>query len=116
MSLPETGYKVLTGIEMSVLEREGIFAGATVDLADGFIHLSTADQLEETVAKHFAGQGDLHIAAVDLLALGNAVKWEVSRGDALFPHIYAPLPFSAVIAHSPLERDDAGKLKLPVAG
>lgn len=116
MNLPETGYKVLTGEEMSVLEKDGIFAGAPVDLADGFIHLSTADQLEETVAKHFANQSDLHIAAVNLQALGNAVKWEISRGVALFPHIYASLPLSAVITHSPLERDGDGKLKLPVAG
>ena len=107
MSRPETGYKVLTGEEMSVLERDGIFAGAPLDLADGFIHLSTAGQLEGTVTKHFAGQSDLHIAAVDLPALEDAVKWEVSRGGELFPHVYAPLPLSAVIAHSPLERDDA---------
>jgi uncharacterized protein (DUF952 family) len=110
------GYKVLTAGQMTALEHEASFAGAPVDLADGFIHLSTAEQLDETVDKHFAGQDDLHIAAVDLAALGDAVRWEVSRGGALFPHIYAPLPLSAVIAYGPLERDEAGKVKQPVAG
>lgn len=116
MSTPDLAYKVLTGEQMAALETDGVFAGAPVDLADGFIHLSTAQQLDETVDKHFAGQPDLHVAAVDLAALGEAVKWEPSRGGALFPHIYAPLPLSAVIAYGALERDDEGKVKLPVAG
>jgi uncharacterized protein (DUF952 family) len=111
-----TAYKVLTAGQMAHLEADGTFAGAPVDLADGFIHLSTAAQLDETVAKHFAGLDDLHIAAVDLAALGEAVKWETSRGGALFPHIYGTLPLSAVIAYGPLDRDEAGKIKLPVAG
>lgn len=113
---PAVAYKVLTAEQMEVLETEGTFTGAPVDLADGYIHLSTAAQLDETVAKHFAGQDNLHVAAVDLPVLGDAVKWEPSRGGVLFPHIYAPLPLSAVIAYGPLERDDAGKVKLPVAG
>ena len=109
-------YKVLTADQMAALERDGTFAGAPVDLADGYVHLSTADQLDETVAKHFAGQSGLHVAAVDLSALGEAVVWEPSRGGALFPHVYAALPLSAVIAYGPLERDDDGKVNLPVAG
>jgi uncharacterized protein (DUF952 family) len=113
---PDIAYKVLTGGQLAVLEAAGQFAGAPVDLADGFIHLSTSAQLDETVAKHFAGQHDLHIAAVDLPVLAGAVKWEPSRGGALFPHIYAPLPLSAVLAHGPLERDEAGKIRLPVTG
>jgi uncharacterized protein (DUF952 family) len=113
---PALAYKVLTAEQMEALEKDGTFAGAPVDLADGYIHLSTADQLEETVTKHFAGQENLHVAAVDLEALDTAVKWEPSRGGALFPHIYAALPLSAVIAYGPLERDDDGKVKLPVAG
>jgi uncharacterized protein (DUF952 family) len=111
-----TAYKVLMAEQMTQLEADGAFAGAPVDLADGFIHLSTARQLDETVARHFAGRDDLHIAAVDLAALGGAVKWEPSRGGDLFPHVYAPLPLSAVIAYGPLERDAEGKVKLPVAG
>ena len=109
-------YKVLTQGQMDALEADGSFAGAPVDLTDGYIHLSTAEQLTETVDKHFAGQDDLHVVAVDLDALGDAVKWEESRGGQLFPHIYAALPLSAVVAYSPLERDDAGRVALPVAG
>jgi uncharacterized protein (DUF952 family) len=109
-------YKVLTGTQMAQLEADGVFKGAPVDLSDGYIHLSTAEQLDDTVTKHFAGQSDLHIAAVDLEALGDAVKWEPSRGGALFPHVYGALPLSAVIAYSALERGGDGKLRLPVAG
>ena len=87
-----------------------------MDIADGYIHLSTAAQLTETVDKHFAGQSDLHVAAVDLEAMGEAVKWEESRGGQLFPHIYADLPLSAVIAYGPMKRDEDGKVRLPVAG
>ena len=113
---PTTAYKVLTQAQMDALEADGSFAGAEVDLADGYIHLSTADQLTETVDKHFAGQGDLHVVAVDLDALGDAVRWEESRGGQLFPHIYAVLPLTAVVAYSPLERGDDGRVKLPVTG
>ena len=109
-------YKVLTGEQMDVLLRDGVFLGAPIDLADGYIHLSAADQVTETVDKHFAGQAGLHVATVDLAALGNAVKWEPSRGGQLFPHIYAPLPLSAVSAHGPLARDADGAVLLPVAG
>jgi uncharacterized protein (DUF952 family) len=115
-ALPPVAYKVLTAEQLAVLAAQGSFSGAPVDLADGYIHLSAADQLDETVAKHFAGQSGLHVAAVDLRALGEAVRWEASRGGALFPHIYAPLPLSAVIAYGPLERDDDGRVKLPAAG
>ena len=116
MSQPATAYKVLTADQMAALEQEGAFAGAPVDLADGYIHLSTAAQLTETVDKHFAGQDDLHIAAVDLAAMGGAVKWEESRGGQLFPHLYAPLPLTAVIAYGPMKRDTDGTVRLPVSG
>ena len=116
MTLPATAYKVLTADQMAVLEQEGVFAGAPVDLADGYIHLSTAAQLTETVDKHFAGQNDLHIAAVDLEAMGEAVKWEESRGGQLFPHLYAPLPLSAVVAYGPMKRDEDGSVRLPITG
>ena len=113
--LPLLAYKVLTGPQMAQLEADGVFKGAAVDLADGYIHLSTEAQLTETVDKHFAGQDDLHVAAVDLAALGAAVKWEPSRGGQLFPHIYADLPLNAVVAYSPLERDEDGTVRLPIA-
>jgi len=109
-------YKILTKPQMEALEHEGVFAGAPIDRSDGYIHLSIAGQARETLEKHFAGQDDLWIAAVDLEALGDAVKWEESRGGALFPHLYAPLPLSTVIAYGPVEYEHDGSLKLPVAG
>ena len=110
----ETAYKVLTSGQMAVLLADGSFAGAPVDLTDGYIHLSTAAQLAETVAKHFAGQTGLHIAVVDLGQLGDTVRWEASRGGQLFPHIYGALPISAVTAHCLLEFSDVGSVVLPV--
>ncbi len=112
---PLVAYKVLAADQMRALEADE-FAGAPVDLADGFIHLSTAAQLTETVDKHFAGQSDLSVAAIDLAALGGAVRWEESRGGALFPHIHGAMPLAVVISYGPLERDDNGNVRLPVAG
>ena len=110
-------YKVLTADQLHTLEHEGSFAGAPVDLADGYIHLSALDQLAGTIDKHFAGQSDLQIAAVDLEALGDAVKWEESRGGALFPHIYGvPLTLDVVLDYGPLEYRADGSIKLPVTG
>ncbi|RUN75264.1 DUF952 domain-containing protein [Sphingomonas sp. TF3] len=115
--LPLTAYKVLTAEQMATLETEESFAGAPIDLADGYIHLSTAAQLTETVDKHFAGQSDLHVAAVDLGSFGAGLKWEESRSGQLFPHLYGgPLLLETVIAYGPLERDADGRVKLPVAG
>lgn len=113
---PLTAYKVLTAAQMAALEQDGSFAGAPVDVADGYIHLSTAAQLTETVDKHFAGQDDLHVVAVDLAAHGDTVKWEASRGGQLFPHLYAPMLLETAIAYGPLKRDADGRVKLPVAG
>lgn len=112
---PDTAYKVLTADQMRALEADA-FEGAPIDLADGYIHLSTRDQLTETVDRHFAGQAELWVAAVDLAALGDSVRWEESRGGALFPHIYGAMPLKVVIAYGELERDDDGTVKLPVAG
>ncbi|CAN5361056.1 DUF952 domain-containing protein [soil metagenome] len=113
---PTTAYKVLTAGQMATLEG-GAFDGAPIDLADGYIHLSTATQLTETVDKHFAGQSDLHVAAVDLESLGAAVKWEASRGGQVFPHLYGgPLLLETVIAYGPLTRGEDGSVALPVAG
>ena len=89
-------FKIFTADQWATFKRDGVFTGAPVDLSDGYIHMSTADQLDETLAKHFAGQNDLTIAEVDLTALGESVRWEVSRGNQLFPHIYGVLPMDAV--------------------
>jgi len=106
-------YKVLTAPQMAQFLADGAFAGAPVDLTDGYIHLSALPQLAETIDKHFAGQSDLFIATVNLALLGEAVRWEESRGGALFPHVYAALPLSAVVAHGPLQRSADGAVILP---
>lgn len=111
---PAHAWKVLTAPQMAQLLDRQVFDGAPIDLADGYVHMSTDDQLRETVDKHFAGQTDLHLARIDLTALGDAVRWEVSRGGALFPHLYAPLPLRAVTAHGPLKRAADGAIVLPV--
>jgi uncharacterized protein (DUF952 family) len=94
-------HKILTADQWAQFQSEGVFTGAPVDLADGYIHMSTADQLGETLAKHFAGQTGLVIATIDLTVLGDALKWEVSRGGALFPHFYGALPMAAVVGTTP---------------
>lgn len=109
-------YKILTAEQMHVLEHKSVFEGAPIDLQDGYIHLSTAAQVEETLDKHFAGQAGLWLAAVDLEALGDAVQWEPSRGGQLFPHLYAALPLAAVTAYSEVHYEPDGTLRLPVAG
>jgi len=109
-------YKVLRAEEFARLEADSRFEGAPIDIADGYIHMSTAAQLAETIDKHFTDQGGLTIAAVDLAVLGDAVRWEPSRGGQLFPHLYAALPLSAVLAYGALERDEDGAVRLPVAG
>jgi len=93
-----TAFKVLTHQQWVDFERERVFRGAPVDIADGYIHLSTAEQLESTLAKHFAGQTCLMIAEVDLILLGDAIRWEEARGGDLFPHLYAELPIHAVLS------------------
>jgi len=115
MSLPPVAHKVLTAPQMAQFLADGVFKGAPVDLADGYIHLSAEAQLAETIDKHFTSMGDLFIATVDLAALGDAVKWEVSRGGALFPHVYGDLPLSAVVAHGALVRAGDGSVVLPAA-
>lgn len=112
---PTTAYKVLTADQMIALEADS-FEGAPVDVQDGYIHLSTRDQITETVDKHFAGQSDLWVAAVDLEAHGDAIRWEVSRGGAQFPHLYGNLSLETVVAYSPLEREADGSVRLPVTG
>jgi uncharacterized protein (DUF952 family) len=94
--MSETAFKIFTADQWAQFQTDALFLGAPIDLADGYIHMSTADQLEETLAKHFAGQSGLTIAEIELSPFGDTLKWEVSRGGALFPHLYAPLPMSAV--------------------
>jgi uncharacterized protein (DUF952 family) len=100
-------YKICPHALWQEAERDGVFRGAPVDRADGYIHFSTAGQVQETAAKHFAGQSDLVLVEVEAEALGPALKWEPSRGGALFPHLYGVLPLDAVrrVEELPLGRD-----------
>jgi uncharacterized protein (DUF952 family) len=106
-------YKIVPRDLWREAKRAGAFAGSPVDLKDGFIHLSTAEQVEETAAKHFAGKSDLLLIAVDPQALGAALRYEPSRGGALFPHLYAPLPLSAVRWVKPLPLGADGRHVFP---
>lgn len=90
-----------------------LYAGSASDLADGFIHLSTAAQAAETAAKHFSREPGLVLAEVDEAALGPALKWEPSRGGALFPHLHAPLPLAAVIRTWILSVGASGRHEFP---
>lgn len=88
--------KVLTSDQWAAMQAEERFDGSEDDIRDGFIHLSTPDQVDGTIARHFAGQDGLVLLTIDAHLLGDALKWEASRGGALFPHLYAPLELSAV--------------------
>ena len=105
-------YKILTATQFAELQA-GSFNGAPADIADGYIHLSTAAQLAETLTKHFAGQTGLVIAAVDLAVLGEKIRWEISRGNALFPHLYGRLEATHIIAARPLAWQPDGQVVLP---
>jgi uncharacterized protein (DUF952 family) len=104
----ETIYKICDAVLWREAERAGVFDGAPVDHADGYIHFSTAGQVAETAARHFAGQADLVLVAVNAEALGAALRYEPSRGGAMFPHLYGKLPLSAVRWVKPLPLGAAG--------
>jgi uncharacterized protein (DUF952 family) len=108
-----TIYKICTASEWREAEQAGAYRGSTVDLKDGFIHFSTAEQAVETAAKWFAGQHDLVLVAVDADALGDRLKWEPSRGGALFPHFYGELPLAAVRRRDALPLADNGRHRFP---
>src|SRR5882672_11299200 len=108
-----TLYKICPAALWREAEREGRLRGSEVDLRDGFIHFSTAAQAAETAAKHFAGQHDLVMVRVDAGKLGDQLKWEHSRGGALFPHLYGDLDLAAVIRVDVLPLASDGKHKFP---
>jgi len=85
-------YKIVTAQEWATALANGLFAGSSVDIVDGFIHFSTQAQVAETAARHFAGKEGLVLVAVEEASLGSSLVYEVSRGGALFPHLYGPLP------------------------
>jgi len=88
-------YKLVDRVEWATALAVGAYAGSAVDLADGYIHMSTTAQLAETARRHYAGRSDLVLVEVGLAPLGEALKWEASRGGDLFPHLFAPLPARA---------------------
>jgi uncharacterized protein (DUF952 family) len=108
-------YKILARGEWAAAQTAGAYEGSAVDQADGFIHFSTAAQAQETARRHFAGRGDLVVVAFEADELGAALKWERSRGGALFPHLYGPLPtrLALGVTEAPLGADgtpDLGEL------
>ena len=107
-------FKVVSAQQWSVATEQGEFLGAAIDLTDGYIHFSTAQQLRETVEKHFAGQSDLLLVSVDADSLGDELKWEPSRGGALFPHLYAPLSIESVVMSAEMPLGEDGQHIIPI--
>jgi uncharacterized protein (DUF952 family) len=91
-------FKLLPTAEWNDALVRGRYTGSADDIRDGYIHLSDSDQVVETARRHFAAQAGLTLLTVDPARLGDGLRWEVSRGGALFPHLYAPLPATAVVA------------------
>lgn len=106
-------FKLLTLEQWHAFKADTHFTGAPIDIEDGYIHLSSVDQVAETAAKYFSDLPAVMLIEVDTDKLSVPVVWEPSRGGALFPHLYAPLPMSAVGRTTELEKDDAGKLIFP---
>ena len=105
-------YKILSAQVWAAAERAGRFEGAGIDLADGYIHFSTAAQAPETARLHFAGQADLVLLRIDAASLGEALTWEPSRGGQLFPHLYGALDCALVEAVTPILLDQDGVPRL----
>ncbi len=101
-------YKICDTALWETARNAGELAGAPIDLADGYIHFSTAEQARETAAKHFSGQSGLLLIAVEADGLGDALKWEPSRGGALFPHLYRPLRVDEAVSVESLPLDANG--------
>jgi uncharacterized protein (DUF952 family) len=113
MNQPQTIYRLLAAEDWWRAEAAGGFAGSAHDLRDGFIHFSTAAQVAETAARHYAQVPDLLLLAVSSAALGSALRWEPSRGGALFPHLYATLPVAAVTRVDVVTLDENGNHVFP---
>jgi uncharacterized protein (DUF952 family) len=115
-AMTELIFKIVSAREWQAAEEAGRFTGSAVDVRDGYIHFSTAAQAPETARRHFAGQLDLLLIAVAVDALGPNLRWQPSRNDELFPHLYADLPLSAVRWVRPLLLDAAGGHVFPPLG
>jgi uncharacterized protein (DUF952 family) len=106
-------YKICPSSLWREAEGAGVFRGSEHDVRDGFIHFSTAEQVAETAAKHFADQDDLKLLTVDASRLGDALRWEPSRGGALFPHLYGELALNAVTKVVDLPLEPGGRHVFP---
>ncbi len=113
MTKPAHIFRLLDADAWEAAQRAGRFTGTEHDVRDGFIHFSTAAQVAETAARHYAGRPNLLLLWVKTDALGEALRWEPSRGGALFPHLYASLPVSAVERVVPLPLGADGRHVLP---
>ena len=109
----KTIFKILAAELWQAAVKEGVFRGAGIDLEDGYIHFSTAEQVRETADRHFAGQPGLVLLAIDGDQLGDQLKWETSRGGALFPHLYRNLKVDEVSSCSPMPIGEDGKHVFP---
>jgi len=110
-------YKILSRSEWKAAQAADQFTGSEVDLKDGYIHFSTAEQAQETARRHFQGRADLVVLEIPTAGFGPALKWEPSRGGQLFPHLYEPLPVARVTAvhEAPLGADNVPELKFLAA-
>lgn len=106
-------YKICAASLWDEAEAAGVFLGAGIDLADGYIHFSSRTQVADTARLHFSGQNGLVLVSVDADELGDALKWEASRGGDLFPHLYGSLPVSAVRLVRPLPLGADGTPQIP---
>lgn len=108
--MSEPVYKLADRVEWAEARASGAYHGSAVDRADGYIHMSTAAQLAETARRHYAGREGLVLVALDPTALGEGLRWEASRGGDLFPHLYRPLPVTAVRGERMLAVRDDGTM------
>lgn len=112
---PQFIYKITTLPLFEAAQKSGTLTGMPIDLTDGYMHFSTAEQAGETLSRHFAGQSGLMLLAVPTASVEKDLKWEVSRGGALFPHLYAPLAMSDVAWSAPIAVAADGSCTLPEA-
>lgn len=113
IDLPRLVYRLCHRDDWRAAERAGAFTGGADDVRDGFIHLSSADQVEDSARRHYAGVRPLMLLAVDGARVSGDLRWEPSRGGALFPHLYGTIPLEAVLSALPLSEDGEGNPIFP---
>ena len=106
-------YKILSGTEWQQVHSDQALAGFGIDLTDGFIHLSSAGQVKETVQRYFSGRDDLMLVSIDGSFLGESLRWEESRGGAACPHVYGVIPMEAILKAEPLPLGSDGEHQFP---